>query len=311
MWRKVLRCSKLLCAALLCAAHFALTAEQSPVTMPAMPLPPSIEMPTVSAPVMGGSFYRPGKIYGMPAMPPSAPKAASAAASPVLSAENPVQTAPALPSFAGDALGGHDYLRAADIQSLGQNGLLGGVYNLLGSTAAAKNQTQDVNTTLLLQNILTEIEGLKKQLGKNSAGTADNVSAQAARTGSLHGLRPAMLRFVINGYDILSTCKTVYLSEPESDGTFLLTADRKYLVDGKQNAETFYFLFKSDGRGGGQGGYSVIPEVSQSPENPASLVFRLSRQENLTAAKTGNLVSLRASIDGLTADLLLDIGKND
>ena len=282
-----MRCSKLLCTAVLCAAHFVLTAEQSPVTMPAMPLPPSIEMPTVSAPVMGGSFYRPGKIYGMPALPPSPPKAASAAVSPVLSAENPVQTAPALPSFAGDALGRHDYLRAADIQSLGQNGLLGGVYNLLGSTAAAKNQTQDVNTTLLLQNILTEIEG------------------------SLHGLRPAMLRFVINGYDILSTCKTVYLSEPESDGTFLLTADRKYLVDGKQNAETFYFLFKSDGRGGGQGGYSVIPEVSQSPENPASLVFRLSRQENLTAAKTGNLVSLRASIDGLTADLLLDIGKND
>ena len=274
-------------------------------------------MPSVNTPTMGGSFYTPGKIYTGRKNLPTVPKAAAPEEQNTQSAQSVLPAAKANTESTksniaqlSSALGGTDYLSAADMQSLGQNGLFSGVYGLLGG-ASGQGQTSSENTNILLQNILTEIEGLKKQLGKNSAGTADNVSAQAARTGSLHGLRPAILRFVINGYDILSTCKTIYFSEPEGDGTFLLTADRKYLADGKQNAETFYFLFKSDGRGGGQGGYSVIPEVSQSPENPASLVFRLSRQENLTAAKTGNLVSLRASIDGLTADLLLDIGKND
>ncbi|MGP1458780.1 MAG: hypothetical protein ACTTKL_05665 [Treponema sp.] len=294
----------------MCAAPFILSAEQSPVTMPQMPAPPSVEMPSVSAPVTGG-FYAPGKIYGIP-KPPVPPKASSPAVSPAQTAGSvPAAANALLPSAQAADAGSADYLSAADIQSLGQNGLLGGVYNLLGSGAAAKSQTADASTTLLLQNILTEIEGLKKQLAKETTGAAKLPPAQTARAAAAKSSRPAILRFTVNGSDILSSCQTVYFSKPEADGTFLLTADRKYFADGKQNAETFYFLFKSDGSGGAETSYAVIPEIMQSPENPSSPVVRLSRQENLTASKTGNLVSLRASFDGLTADLLLDIGKND
>ena len=124
-------------------------------------------------------------------------------------------------------------------------------------------------------------------------------------------MRPVILRFVINGYDILTSCKTVYFSRKETDGTFLLTADRKYLSDGKINSETFYFLFKADGRGGSEAGYNVVPQIMQAQENTNSLVYKLTKQNNLKAEKTGNLVSMRVNFEGLTADLLLDIGGSD
>jgi len=311
-----------LCAAVLCAAHFALTAEQSPVTMPAMPLPPSIEMPSVNTPTMGGSFYTPGKIYTGRKNLPTVPKAAAHEEQNTQSAQSVLPAAKANTESTksniaqlSSALGGTDYLSAADMQSLGQNGLFSGVYGLLGS-ASGQGQTSSENTNILLQNILTEIENLKKQLNSKNTGTSDAsvkppINTASSNSETTASMRPVILRFVVNGYDILSSCKTVYFSRKETDGTFLLTADRKYLTDGKINSETFYFLFKADGRGGSEAGYSVVPQIMQAQENTNSLVYKLTKQNNLKAEKTGNLVSMRVNFEGLTADLLLDIGGSD
>ena len=98
---------------------------------------------------------------------------------------------------------------------------------------------------------------------------------------------------MINGSDILASCKTIYFSKPEADGTFLLTADRNYATDGGQRSETFYLLFKAAAGGGSGNGYTVIPAVLQMQPDPVSPVHRLAKEQGLTAEKTGNLVSLR------------------
>lgn len=317
-----MRCSKLFTAVILCSAYSVLSAEENPITMPAMPAPPSIEMPSVNTPTMGGSFYMPGKIYTGRKNLPTAPKAAAPeeqhtkSAQPILPAAK-ANTENANKTFAqlSSAFGGTDYLSAADIQSLGQNGLFSGVYGLLGG-ASGQSQTSSENTNILLQNILTEIENLKKQLNSKNTGTADAsvqppINTTSSNSETTASMRPVILRFVINGYDILTSCKTVYFSRKETDGTFLLTADRKYLTDGKINSETFYFLFKADGRGGSEAGYNVVPQIMQAQENTNSLVYKLTKQNNLKAEKTGNLVSMRVNFEGLTADLLLDIGGSD
>ena len=70
-------------------------------------------------------------------------------------------------------------------------------------------------------------------------------------------------------------------------------------------------MFKADGRGGSEAGYNVVPQIMQAQENTNSLVYKLTKQNNLKAEKTGNLVSMRVNFEGLTADLLLDIGGSD
>ena len=134
-----MRCSKLFTAVILCSAYSVLAAEENPITMPAMPAPPSIEMPSVNTPTMGGSFYTPGKIYTGRKNLPTAPKAAAPEEQHTQSAQSVLPAAKANTENANktfaqlsSAFGGTDYLSAADIQSLGQNGLFSGVYGLLG-----------------------------------------------------------------------------------------------------------------------------------------------------------------------------------
>ncbi len=318
-----MRCSKLFTAVILCSAYSVLSAEENPITMPAMPAPPSIEMPSVNTPTMGGSFYTPGKIYTGRKNLPTVPKAAAPEEQNIQSAQSVLPAAKANTESTksniaqlSSALGGTDYLSAADMQSLGQNGLFSGVYGLLGGGTSGQGQTSSENTNILLQNILTEIENLKKQLNSKNTGTADAsvqppINTTSSNSETTASMRPVILRFVINGYDILTSCKTVYFSRKETDGTFLLTADRKYLTDGKINSETFYFLFKADGRGGSEAGYNIVPQIMQAQENTNSLVYKLTKQSNIKAEKTGNLVSMRVNFEGLTADLLLDIGGSD
>ena len=121
--------------------------------------------------------------------------------------------------------------------------------------------------------------------------------------------RPAILRFVINGYNILDTCRTVYFSRQEQDGSFLLTADRRYISDNTVREETFYLLFKADGNCGASKGYDVQPAVVQDYQNDYSLVYQLAQKKNMKASKTGNLVVLRSTSPDWNLDLLLDIGE--
>ena len=117
----------------------------------------------------------------------------------------------------------------------------------------------------------------------------------------------ALFRFKINGYNIADSLTKVFFSETEPDGSFLLSADRRYFVNQQTRTETFYMLFKTVSSNGSSLTYRVQPSIVQDHKNENSYVYRLAAVKNLTAEKTGNLVVIHYSSDSVNADVLLDI----
>lgn len=167
--------------------------------------------------------------------------------------------------------------------------------------------------------ILMERQGGLSNIFQNASSKANTVMSESSTTSSAKntgesyarntGRSPAIIRFIANGQNILDSCRTVYFSTKENDGSFLLTGDRKFYVGERAREETFYFLFKSDGNPGSRSGYFVQGEVIQDFENKSSVLHGLSKKDGLKAVKTGNLVSLRSKDSDLNMDLLLDIGE--
>lgn len=290
------------------------------ITPPSLPSSPVISdapaMPSISAPTIGSPFYRPGNSYHQQqSRSNSAPKTnitySDSSTQKKTETAARTETSPVLQPLLGSGTTAADWLSAGDIAALGQNGLLGGIYGLFGNPSAAYSTAS--STDALLSQILERLNELKaeqkntsaeKQSGINSA--AQN-AVQYAQNDTAQ--RPAILRFIINGYNVLDTCRTVYFSKKETDGSFLLTGDRKYLSDNDVREETFYLLFKADGNSGSLKGYNVQPAVVQDYQNEYSLVYQLAQKQNLKAAKTGNLVSLRSTAPDWNLDMLLDIGE--
>ena len=171
---------------------------------------------------------------------------------------------------------------------------LSSLYNIGNLTG--KN---DASTNVLLQQILTSLEDLKKNQ-TNTSVVSNNTDIQN---------KPSVLRFKINGYDIKDSLTTIYFSNREHDGSFLLTADRRYIADKKVRTETFYLLFKTKETSGNMLTYEVSPSITQDSKNENSFIYKLASQKNLTATKTGNLVVLKSASRDCTADLLLDLNE--
>lgn len=235
-------------------------------------------------------------------------------------------------------------LSASDISSLGNMGLLSQLFSgsdTSSSTSSLDNlytSSSSNVTNVLLKQVLAELEELKKQLAltsktTTSAGTATAVTQTAATaTGTTNSgaattispvtttttnstttpsntkaLHSRLFRFIVNGYDVLKTCRVVYISKVQKDNTFLLTGDRRYQSDGVTRNETFYLLFKSKGVINGQQTYSVAAAVTQDYLNQYSFLYQLSQKNNLTATQIGNLVCLRTTDPSWKLDLLLDL----
>jgi hypothetical protein len=196
---------------------------------------------------------------------------------------------------------------ASDLTSLDNAGLLGPLYSSLGSSSAS--DTSSTNT--LLTNILKELNELKQEdksvIAGSQAGTAAGASDNSAA--GKNTIQPAVLRFIVNGYDVLATCRTVYFSSRQSDGSFLLTADRKYVSNGKTRNETFYLLFRTKGSAGFSTQYAVEPAVVQDYANKYSFVYQLAQKKNLSAVKTGNLITMRINEPLYNMDILIDTGS--
>ncbi len=283
-------------------------ASMPQVKMPEMPsISTSLQMPRISAPAIGGKFYTPGDFFSeKPAQSNSSSK--EQLQNPALetnkgnnqagSSNSSSRTARIVSSLLGSpsSLLNSSSVTAMDISNLSSRNLLGSLYNLNEDFSGLNNEQ---NTQVLLAEILTQLEEIKKQqdLTKTSARAAENQEKN-----------PKILRFTINGSDILSTCRTIFFSKKENDGTFLLTADRKYDFNSQSRDETFYLLFKSDGNSGSMAGYNVQAKVVQDSINKESPIYKLSNQTSLHAEKTGNLVSLKQNSAELSLDLLLDIG---
>ncbi len=274
-------------AAVLLASIF--TAVLNAQETPAFPEMPSISassgpaMPSVSAPTIGSRYYTPKiqKTY--------------------MAEENSAPDENTLPSSATFLLDGEEFSEDDALSLAGQ----------ISKLRRSRLSAQDL--------ILMERQGGLSNIFQNASSKANTVMSESSTTSSAKntgesyarntGRSPAIIRFIANGQNILDSCRTVYFSTKENDGSFLLTGDRKFYVGERAREETFYFLFKSDGNPGSRSGYFVQGEVIQDFENKSSVLHGLSKKDGLKAVKTGNLVSLRSKDSDLNMDLLLDIGE--
>lgn len=303
------------------------------VTMPTIGNVYSPSMPTLSSPTLGDGFYTPGNntndIYTGPnttsnksTSSDSTKKTSSNSASSNTTASNNSSDAKKTNTSNLSIDNVISSLTASDISSLGNMGLLSSLTGSDASDSISNLYTSSSNssTNILLKEVLSEMEELKKAQNENNETTSveKNVSqttnAESATNTASNAItktpaapHSSLLRFTVNGYNILKTCRVVYISKIDSNNSFLLTGDRKYQSDDLTRTETFYLLFKPNGVVNGQKSYSVAAAVTQDYLNEYSFLYQLSQKNNLTATQTGNLVILRTDDSSWKLDLLLDL----
>lgn len=178
---------------------------------------------------------------------------------------------------------------------------------------APSGSASDEGTAATLQQILRQLEILAQQAGGDKAvqETApqkrDSGSDPSDRQGPENLSPSRILRFRANATDLLATCTTVYFSQPDPAGAFLLTGDRMVHGGGKERNETFYFLFKPMLDDSGSFVYQVEAQLMQDWPTERSELYPLTANLSLTATRTGNLVALRHTSADWTLDLLLDL----
>ena len=293
--------SMLILAALLAGAGNACLFGQS-IEMPAMPEAPAMpSMPSVSG---SGSFYT-------PTFPSSSGTSKSASAktdSSTKSSETVLSDGTTTSDVLSSLLGVNtSTLTASDISSLYDSGLFSRLSGL-DSTSSLSSYSTSATTNVLLQQVLNSLNDLKSKQNNVSAAEKQVLENTQTDSETFKQREPTILRFKINGYNIADSLTKVFFSEPEADGSFLLTADRKYYSNQKLMTETFYMLFKTVSSTGSSVFYKVQPAIVQDNKNENSFVYKLMNKHNLTAEKTGNLVVMHVH-DDLTADMLLDIDK--
>jgi hypothetical protein len=281
----------------LVTAESATDSAGTSITAPQMPTVTAPAMPTITTPVIDNNFYDNGQTTITTTTTNNGTTTSTTKTNKSGDTSLPVvsDTTEKLKQTDESA----DGLTAADLTVLDKIGALGNISSIINKTSSSQSGTG------LLEQLLTNLSEIKKE---NKTKT-EQVAAQT-ETADIHpeNRNGSILRFTVNGYDITGTCRTVYFSQQEKDGSFLLTGDRKYLSGGKPFGETFYLLFKSDGYTGGTTTYNVLPYVLQTTGNPYSFMYKISQQQALQAQKTGNLVTMRISEPKLVVDLLLDIG---
>lgn len=266
--------------------------------MPEMPSMPS--MPTV-----GGEFYRPTTPSS--SVSQNATSEGTNSTSEVSSSQSQNSKTTISSSNSSDILSSlltnNSILSTSDITNLYDSGL----FNDLSSLTTTNTNSQ--NSEILLQQILQSLEELKTQAKSSTAAEKQVLQNTQTDSENFKQREPSVLRFKINGYDIKDSLSAVFFSEPEADGSFLLTGDRNYFVNQQRRTETFYLLFKTIKSTGSTTTFEVQSDIVQDSKNENSFVYKFVNKKNLKAEKTGNLVVLRSSDNDLNVDLLLDIDK--
>lgn len=274
----------------------------SGMEMPQMPSMPS--MPEISGmpqmPSIGGGFYKP-EIPNVKNQNTKKgdDKTDSEKSESVISSNNSTD------NFVANLLGSNANLTAQDISSLYDFGLFDDISSLTAN--ANINSGTNVSTNVLLQQILTSLEELKQENKTKSDAEKQSQNNLQEDNHIFKSRNPNILRFKINGYNILDSIQTVFISKPENDGSFLLTADRIYYVNQKQRKETVYVLFKAIGSNGSSTTFQIEPEIVQDVKNQNSFVYKMAQRNDLTAKKTGNLVVINNSDKNMQIDMLIDI----
>lgn len=276
--------------------------------MPQMPQMPTVsDMPQVSIPTLDNDFYKPT----MPANPAKPKKPESDVTADTSLNETILTDATTTDDLLSTLLTNSSTLTAKDISSLYDSGLFTDVTSLGSSSLTSglyDSSSTSAATNVLLQQVLNSLNDMKAEQKKNTVAQQEALNDAQTDLQTFKKREPSILRFKINGYNIADSLTTTFFSEPDSDGTFLLTADRKYYADGKNRTETFYLLFKAVKNSGSSVSYEVQPSIVQDYKNENSFIYRMTNQKKLTAEKTGNLVVLHQEGE-LNLDLLVNIDK--
>ena len=264
-------------------------------------------MPTVSAPTLSDDFFNTNRqrqqqaTYGKAK---NAQKSSTEKSDEKTDAEKPQSTSSTVST-----------LTASDIKTLNASGVLGslldGKGDLLSSTLSnvtASDSSSETNA--LLNRVLTEMEEIKKKGGVEAETVRSSVQAPVVTSTVASSKQSRLIRFSVNGYDVLRTCRTVYISDVQDDGTFLVTGDRRYLSDGVTRSETFHLLFKTDADSSGRQNYHAAAAVTQDYMNQYSFLYQLAQREDLNALRTGNLVTMRTTDPDWKLELLIDLGES-
>lgn len=295
--------SKKITAPIFLAFIFCSKVSAQSMEMPQMPSMP--EMPTIQS-ISSNGFYTPA----LPSLPknPTAPASEDSNSSGNKKTETTMSAATSNADLLQTMLeaSSSSVLSASDISSLYDSGLFSNL-STLSSSSSMQNYATSTQTNLLLQQMLNSLNELKAQQNNADAAQKTAMENKQADAQNFKNREPSILRFKINGYDIISSLTANFVSEQEADGTFLLTADRKYYVNQVPRTETFYMLFKAVSTTGNALTYKVQSSLTQDYKNENSFIYRMAQTNNMVAEKTGNLVVLHYSENGLSVDLLLDL----
>ena len=309
MWRKALQISKLKknYLQIIFILFLSLEAKSQSMEMPELQMPTMPSMPTIQS-ISSNNFYT-----------PSLPTTPTIPVSPTVTqnednstgekkSETTISSSNANSDLMQSLLSSStsSILTASDISSLYDSGLFSSLSGL-DSSSLLQNYTTTTQTNLLLQQLLNSLNELKAQQNNADAGQKTAMENKESDAKIFKSREPKILRFKINGYDINSSLTQIFISEQESDGTFLLTADRKYYVNQAARNETFYMLFNAVSTRGNSLSYKVQTSLTQDYENENSFIYKMAQTNNLKADKTGNLVVLHYSENGFVIDLLLDL----
>ena len=308
MWRKVLQiCKRIICAAAVTCLMSAFVFAQS-IEMPEMPSVSMPEMPTISSPTMDGKFYRPSVPKQLQ---PQTTTTNTTSTESKATAEAVLSDATTTDDILLSLLTNSNLLTAGDISGLYSSGSFNTLSSLSGLSGLSSSgySSSDLTTSLLLREILQKLNDLKIEQNSASPAEQEVIAAKVQDSETFKTRNPSILRFKINNYSIKDSITEEFFSEPEPDGSFLLTADRKYFLNNKACTETFYLLFKAVKSNGSMTTFSVTPSIAQGTENKNSYVYKMCQLKDITAEKTGNLVVVHYDDNGIQADLLLDIDK--
>ncbi len=308
MWRKVLQiCRKMatiFVAAVFCGAGCLFAQSMEMPSMPTISMP---EITSVSSPTMDGKFYRPS----LPSQTKKTGTSSDAGTTETKSTEAIITDGTTTDDILVSLLSNANLLSASDISDLYDTGSFDTLSSLTGLTGltGSSSSTSNLSTNILLRQILEKLNELKVEQNAASAAQQEVYSAQIQDSQNFKTRNPSILRFKINNYNIKDSITQSFFSEPEPDGSFLLTADRRYFVNNKSTNETFYMLFKAVKSNGSTTTFSVTPSIAQGIENKGSYVYKLCQCKDIIAEKTGNLVVVHFVSEDVSADLLLDIDK--
>ncbi len=244
-------------------------------------------MPTIESPTIGGEYYKPGVVKKQ------TPQTAATNSTEDKSFKD--KKYEELKKLADENF--FPTLTADEVQSLNVNGVLENVLENI-------DRQNSKETDHLLKQVLSEMEEIKKQNREPAPKPArgPNRREVSQNTGS------RLLRFKVNGYDVLHTCRTVFISDVQEDGTFLVTGDRRYQSDGATRSETFHLLFKAASGANGAKSYDAAAAVTQDYFNENSFLYQMSQKGDLQANRVGNLVILRTADADWKLELLIDLG---